>query len=142
MKDCARAIALLQRWSIYREAAVDQWGLNGSIAGNSYPGANQKWTVNSSTGELVNNYSGMCLTTDGRAGDQLFQDNCSDGWNQTWVFHTTYGHYYYDFFIPYQYIINPASQLAVDVYQGSAAPGGAVIGWPYDGGYNQLWQWS
>jgi Ricin-type beta-trefoil lectin domain len=54
-------------------AGVIQWYDNG--------GSNQRWSVpgGGSIGPIANQNSGMCLTTDGTAGDELFQWYCTPG---------------------------------------------------------------
>ncbi|MCL2394395.1 MAG: RICIN domain-containing protein [Acidimicrobiaceae bacterium] len=91
-------------------------------------GAEQEWNVpaEESTGQIVNQNSGMCVTTDGVAGDQLFQEPCSPpgfGWynNQQW---------YNDFqsFGP-SIFENPQSGLVMDVYGYSFGAGAAIDAW-------------
>src|ERR1700733_8306247 len=65
-------------------APIIQWWADG--------GAEQQWSIPDSyaTGDIINENSGMCITTDGVAGDGLFQEPCSQqpgvGWynNQQW----------------------------------------------------------
>src|SRR3954452_23386682 len=54
-------------------AKVIQWYING--------GDNQKWSIpgNFQTGLITNKNSGLCLTTDGIANHQLYQDYCNKG---------------------------------------------------------------
>jgi hypothetical protein len=49
-------------------------------------GAEQEWLLPRKyrNGEIYNQNSGMCITTDGVAGDQLYQDYCSNSENQRW----------------------------------------------------------
>jgi len=62
-------------------APVIDWYPNG--------GANQFWTFSpdggtNNTYEIINANSGQCLTTDGRAGDQVYQWPCEGGTDQLW----------------------------------------------------------
>jgi len=115
-------------------APVIDWWANG--------GANQAWIFQSSlyyapnTYEIVNQNSGQCLTTDGVAGDQLYQWPCTP-WshNQVWVsdirgFSDGQGHA----------ISNPAFGLVVDVYGNTSWPGAAIDAWYPNGGQNQYFQ--
>jgi hypothetical protein len=63
--------------SIYNGAPIIQWSLSGD---------NQVFTLQPSGShfELINRNSGKCVTTDGVAGDQLFQWDCSGSANQLW----------------------------------------------------------
>jgi hypothetical protein len=96
---------------------------------------NQKWRFvqvgPGLTFELVNVNSGKCLWTDGVRGDQLMQAPCT---GSPWVLWQTP--------IPTgavpQAFLNPASNLVMDVDQSSLANGARIIGWPYNGGNNQL----
>jgi len=109
-------------------APVIDWWANG--------GANQEWTFwpigASNTYEIINGNSKQCLTTDGVAGDQLYQLPCTGSEGQLW-----------------QTFLNPASTstypirnaysgLFVDVNGNSPWPGAAIDTWPYDGGANQF----
>jgi hypothetical protein len=51
-------------------------------------GANQDWlllpTGASNTYEIINANSNMCLTTDGVAGDQVYQEPCTSSTSQQW----------------------------------------------------------
>jgi hypothetical protein len=108
-------------------APVIQWYDNG--------GANQHWSVPGSgaTGEIQNQNSGMCLDTDGVAGDQLFQMPCDPNnplqqWyvDEIW---TVIG--------DEVALYNPTSGLWVDVYGNSYSAGAAIDAWYGNRGYNQ-----
>lgn len=108
-------------------APVIQWYDDG--------GANQHWSVPGAgaTGEVVNQNSGMCLTTDGRAGDQLFQWYCSstNSYQQWYVEEawTLWGNEVD--------LYNPGSGLWVDVYGDSYWAGASIDAWYANGGNNQ-----
>ena len=110
-------------------APVIDWYSNG--------GANQVWTFVDQGGgnyEIVNQNSGQCLTTDGVAGDQLYQFYCLNGPGQRWQTGLTGNPA--DAFVA-KNIYNPAYGLDVDVYGDSAWPGAAIDAWYPNGGYNQ-----
>jgi Ricin-type beta-trefoil lectin domain-like len=102
-------------------------------------GANQRWNfVEMANGHqrIVNQKSGMCLTTDGVAGHRLFQWYCNGDAGQEWrgsipnkfspnIVDTGYR------------LINPVSGLAVDIAGGNAWAGARAIGWYPNGGANQ-----
>ncbi|MCL2394393.1 MAG: RICIN domain-containing protein [Acidimicrobiaceae bacterium] len=108
-------------------AGVIQWYDNG--------GANQHWSLpgGGSTGMIQNQNSGMCLDTDGIAGDQLFQMPCESNnpleqWSVTenW---TAFG----DAVV----LGNSYSGLWVDVYGNSYSAGAAIDAWYPNGQPNQ-----
>lgn len=113
-------------------APVIQWYDNG--------GANQRWTLPISratedwygTGAIRNQNSGQCLTTDFRAGDQLYQYPCltSGGYpvpTQNWIAKRVNADGVSEYSTQ---LLNPASGLVVDVGGYSLSPGAAIIGWP------------
>jgi hypothetical protein len=118
-------------------APVIQWTSNG--------GDNQRWTwptVSGTTDVIVNKHSGMCLTTDGIAGHQLFQQPCGGTWApyQDWTVHI--------YFVPSPWLdgywvlgwfTNPGSGLVIDVNGDSHTRGAAIIGWYGTGRLNQSW---
>lgn len=110
-------------------ATVDQWSVNA--------GSNQIWTFRPSTSpgghyQIVNKLSGLCLTSDGVAGDTLYQDYCWDGATlQLWDSNITPGN-----LIGYL-IRNYGSGLYMDVRGGSGAQGADIITWYYNNGNNQ-----
>ncbi len=100
-------------------------------------GANQAWTfiaAGNGNYEIVNQNSGQCLTTDGVAGDQLYQYYCVGAAGQFWK--TGLSGDPSDFFAGSS-IQNPGSGLAVDVYGDSPWPGAGIDAWYPNGGYNQ-----
>jgi hypothetical protein len=82
-------------------------------------------------GVVRNENSGMCLTTDGYEGDQLYQKPCRARLANYQNFEA----------FPDQYggvtLWNFGYGLAVDVYQGSHSAGQPIDGWPYNGTSNQ-----
>ncbi|MBV9451138.1 MAG: RICIN domain-containing protein [Streptosporangiaceae bacterium] len=113
--------------STYPGAPVIDWTANG--------GANQDWLFQPSGGsnsyQIVNVNSNMCLTTDGAAGDQVFQDPCTGAANQQWLTSLSPGN-------GRAYTIQSAfSGLYLDVSGDSPWEGTAIDTWPYNGGYNQ-----
>ena len=96
-------------------------------------GANQSWTFipeGNDVYEIENNNSGMCLTTDGVAGDQVYQFNCYGTPGQLWYTHLQ----------PtgaVATIENQSSGLYLDVNGDSPWEGTIIDTWYYNGGYNQ-----
>jgi hypothetical protein len=97
-------------------------------------GSNQRWTLSyRADGEqqIVNNRRGLCLTTNGIAGSQLYQWTCNGGSRQVWsgdlptVTHVGSA------------LQNPSTGLVVDVEGASPWPGARVVGWAANGGLNQ-----
>ena len=116
---------------------IDMWTDNYTT---SQP--NQRWLLEpSSVGVydwIVNVNSGLCLTTDGVAGDQLYQEPCgstSDPYVQAWGFDwNAYG----DFSL-----VSTQNNDLLDVYQANPNVGAAVDIWPYNGGgWNQEFQFQ
>jgi Ricin-type beta-trefoil lectin domain-like len=128
----------VQNASTDRGAPVIQWYDNG--------GANQHWALpldrsaqlgDLASGFVQNQNSGMCLTTDGQAGDQLYQYPCLTLANgdpfptQDWEVKRVNADgvsWYTDT------LTNPTTRLVVDVGGSSYRPGAAVIGWPQNDG--------
>lgn len=113
--------------STYPGAPVIDWTANG--------GANQNWLFlpygSSNRYQIVNVNSNMCLTTDGVAGDQVYQDPCTGVPNQQWFTNLSPGN-------GQAYTIQSAgSGLYLDVSGDSPWAGAAIDTWPYNGGYNQ-----
>ncbi len=108
-------------------APVIDWFANG--------GANQEWTFYSyggnNTYEIVNVNSGMCLTTDGVAGDQVFQMPCNGSSTQQWATGLNPSS------VNAYTIRNIYSNLYLDVSGGSSWWGASIDTWPYNGGSNQ-----
>jgi Ricin-type beta-trefoil lectin domain-like len=107
-------------------AQVIQWYLNG--------GANQKWNIqNLADGnkEFVNANSGQCLTTDGVAGDGVYQFPCVGAKSQEWSTNLVVGN-------ATDYTIKSAlSGLYLDVNGGSRNAGAVIDTWYGNGGNNQ-----
>jgi hypothetical protein len=78
--------------------------------------------------------SGMCLTTDGVAGDQLYQTPCIprlaryQGWSVVDIYPP-------DGWVQGAY--NPILSLCIDVYRDSNAAGAPIDAWPCKGQNNQ-----
>jgi Ricin-type beta-trefoil lectin domain-like/RibD C-terminal domain len=90
-------------------------------------GSNQKWTFATRADgqqQLVNNRSGMCLTTNGLAGSQLYQWTCNGGPRQVWK-----GDLELAFTFRYHRLTNPSTGLVIDIKGDSVAPGAPAIGW-------------
>lgn len=109
-------------------------------------GDNQRWFLprpdDQVPGKIKNLHSGLCLRTDGVAGHAIYQDYCSDydiyeRWQPssptTWRFWVGGSNPVY--------FQNPATGLVLDVNQASKSDSAAVIGWYYNGGPNQAWQY-
>ncbi len=116
-------------------AGVIQWYGNG--------GANQRWIfvpTGDETQEIVNQNSGMCLTTDGVAGDQLYQMRCLNSPLQQWRGTLPRS---WSGFLNGSTLVNPYSGLGVDVSGGSGNAGTSIIGWYAKDSINQhfgYWQ--
>ncbi len=108
---------------------VIQWYNNG--------GAEQKWyfdeVYDSNSGFegylLRNQNSGLCLSTDGYAGDTLFQDWCNAGNTREWFTVGTSG--------ADNQIFNRSTGLYLDVSGYSYAAGANIDLWYSNGGSNQ-----
>ena len=105
-------------------------------------GANQMWTFHNITlknsGQLytiVNQNSGLCLTTDGIAGDRVVQETCA-GNNLTQQWYTGLS----PFSTQGWAVENEASGLYLDVDQDNPDFGAWIITWPFNGGLNQYFQ--
>jgi hypothetical protein len=118
----------VQGGSTAKGALVLQWLPTGT--------ASEEWGTGPGW-HIRNENSGMCLTTDGVAGDQLYQWPCrrSLAWYQNWTV------LYYSNGV--DEIINRHFDLYVDVYQDNTTLGGPIDAWPNNGGYpNQLFAWG
>jgi hypothetical protein len=106
-------------------AQVDQWSING--------GLNQAWTLQPSGGyvEFVNRQTGKCLTSDGIAGDTLYQYSCLGAGSQLWSTGLTAGN-----LVSYS-IRNVGSGLYMDVRGAAGWQGADIITWYWNGGNNQ-----
>jgi Ricin-type beta-trefoil lectin domain-like len=108
-------------------ADVIQWTLNG--------GTNQQWILRQRAGGywIVNVKSGLCLATDGVAGDSVFQWFCSDTdggvlWGTGLTVNNAIGYS----------IQNKGSGLYLDVRGSSRSAGAAIDTWYWNGGDNQF----
>jgi hypothetical protein len=114
--------------STYPGAPVIDWYSNG--------GANQNWLFKSVNGgntyNIINVNSNMCLTSDGVAGDQVYQEPCDGSLLQQWQTSLTPGNG-----VDYT-IKNVSSGLYLDVSGNSPWAGTAIDTWPYNGGANQF----
>ena len=107
-------------------AGVIDWVANG--------GANQSWTFipySTNVYEIENNNSGMCLTTDNVAGDQVYQFACLGASTQLWYTQLTPSSTS-DWTIRSQ-----SSGLYLDVNGDSPWQGTSIDTWYFNGGYNQ-----
>lgn len=113
-------------------AGIDVWYDNGND--------NQKWSYPSSdgqVGQILAKNSQMCVTTDGGAGDPLFQYPCQNAPNQQWK-----AELWTAWWNPGKSMVtflNPWSGLVMEVYQNSYSPGATVDAWYPNGGLNQSW---
>lgn len=113
-------------------APIDVWYFNGND--------NQQFTypeTDKQVAEIRNLGSQQCITTDGVAGDTLYQMPCGNSAGQLWeaeVFTTWWNPG--KTMVTY---INPASGLAMEVYGDSYSPGATVDAWYPNGNENQTW---
>jgi hypothetical protein len=107
-------------------AKIDQWTLNG--------GANQVWTFVPVSGgfEIVNKNSSQCMTTDGVAGDAVYQFPCVGADTQVWWTGITPGNT-----VAYSIQSATGSHLYLDVSGGSPWQGALIDTWYWNGGSNQ-----
>jgi len=115
--------------SVQPGAPVIDWYANG--------GSNQVWSFDSvgssgNTYQVVNQNSGMCLTTDGVPGDQVYQWPCTGGANQQWLTSLNpYG-------APGYYTIQSVSSgFYLDVNSDNPFAGTPIDTWYYNGNPNQ-----
>jgi hypothetical protein len=133
-------VAIGTSWT-YSTGVLDVAG--GSVAAGAkviqYPitgGANQRWNFVSGrlgAGQIVNAKSGLCLTTSGVAGQQLYVTYCNDANpRQLWDGSVPYLSYNLgNNDLDYGEIYNPFTGLRVDLQGGSRNAGTPIIGW-YD----------
>lgn len=114
-------------------ASIDVWYANGDSNQNfTFPGADGE------VGQIENQNSQMCITTDGVAGDTLYQFPCVGAASQQWEAETWSTWYASgDTLVTY---LNPASGLVMEIYGDSYSPGALVDAWYPDNGLNQSWQ--
>jgi hypothetical protein len=114
-------------------------------------GSNQRWNFVEYGNEwsphtqIVNQKSGLCLTTSGIAGQQLYVTYCNTS-NPRQDWHTTLPPFglnpMYGFAAAYVFGYN---YLVIDVQGASGLAGTPVIGWPATNADNQrfaYWYWS
>lgn len=72
----------------YNNYCVDQRTDDGyTVWGNKcHSGANQKWTYNSGTEQIINGASNKCLDVNWNNGDDVYTHKCHGGNNQKWYF--------------------------------------------------------
>jgi hypothetical protein len=110
----------------------------GVIQWYGYGGANQIWNVRDlrdGNHSIVNYKTGMCLTTDGVPGHQLYQAGCSDPRHQEW--HGDFSDGWHDGYL----IVNPGTGLAMDIEGGSRWAGARLIAWYPTNAHNQHFSW-
>lgn len=129
-------------WSTSAGALLDEWGPNSGSSSRWDTGANQEWSlptnghggIDTADGYIENEYSHMCITTDGIKGHAIYQAPCNGGVYQEWNFQ---GFYFFDWLnfdlVYYFHIVNPLSGLALNASGGSFANGTTIIGWPLSG---------
>ena len=103
-------------------------------------GAEQEWTFKptvdtADTYEIINQNSNQCLTTDGVAGDQVYQDPCNGSQSQRWKTGVAFTTSPWTF-VPIQSV---SSGLYLDVYGDSFWQGTVIDTWYGNGGRNQEW---
>jgi len=115
-------------------------------------GANQKWSlptngnggIDGVTGYVQNQYSGMCIETDGVAGNAVYQAPCNGSARQQWHFSDFQVWNWSDLeYVTYYHITNPNSGLELNANQDRFDNGTAVIVWPSQGQNdvdNEAWQ--
>jgi hypothetical protein len=114
------------------DAWLDVWYNNGN--------ANQEFTYPQSDGEVAqieNQNSQMCITTDGVAGDAVYQLPCDNDVLQQWEAETSTV-----WWLPGSLLVtfqNPTTGLVLEVYNDSYSPGATVDAWYANDGLNQYW---
>jgi len=111
-------------------APVIQWYFNG--------GSNQRWNfvqLPDGNEHIVNQNSGMCLTTDGIAGDQVTQWTCNGSSQEEWHGSLPGG------ISSFSTLKNPASGLYLDVSGDSPWAGGHIIVWYWNSTHGELFSY-
>lgn len=101
-------------------------------------GSNQRWNLAQlpdGNEHIVNQNSGMCLTTDGVAGDQVYQEPCGEYVTEEWQGTLN------RVFSRGNTLKNPWSGLYLDVSGNSGWPGAPIITWYYDGTNGEYFQY-
>lgn len=102
--------------------------------------SNQQFLYPSNNGQVAEieaQNSGLCITTDGTAGDAVFQLPCDNDVLQEWEAETSTA-----WWLPGSLLVtfqNPATGLVLDVLNDSYSAGAEVDAWYPNGGYNQDW---
>jgi hypothetical protein len=123
---------------------------NSSSASSAGYGRSQQWSfpttdgtnIDGATGYINNINSGLCIETDGLAGDAVYQWPCNGSSRQRWQITSFQEWDWSDFgYWSHFHIVNPATQLALDMRYGSTTPGTAIVGYPLNGNNsdNQAW---
>ena len=116
----------------YPGAPVVQWYANG--------GSNQRWNfvdLGNNQERIVNQNSSMCLTTDGVAGDQVFQWPCNNSDpHQVWSGALT------QYWGGFHGLMNPASGLYLDVSGDNRWAGGQLITWWWNGSSGDVFSYQ
>jgi hypothetical protein len=102
-------------------------------------GSNQRWnlvTRSDGTQQVVNQRSGLCLTTNGIAGSQLYQWTCNGSARQEWS-----GDLKLWASRDYGKLWNPTTGFVLDAQGGGRWAGTAVVGWYDNGADNQTYQY-
>lgn len=107
-------------------APIIQWWVNG--------GSNQHWHFSAPDGvditDIFNQNSGMCLTTDGWLGNQLYQTPCDWTDDQLWYANNSSGSWSFTS-VAYPW-------LSIDIYGYSPSPGAPVDAWYTNHAPNQV----
>lgn len=139
-------------WSTASGTGLDLWERNSKYGTWDRPGANQQWSlptnghggIDGAVGFVKNVYSGLCIETDGHAGNAVYQAPCNGSAHQQWRFDQFRlwdwgnGNWAY-----YFHITNPYSGLELNANQDAYANGTAVIvWWPQAGDVvdNEAWE--
>ncbi|GII55666.1 hypothetical protein Pth03_40550 [Planotetraspora thailandica] len=105
-------------------AKIIQWTLSGSNQGWYFKPVGDNY-------QIVNVKSGKCITSDGVAGDQLYQWVCTSDTSQLWSTGLTPSD------LHVHSIRNVKSGLYMDVSGGSTSRGAAIDTWYWNGGEHQ-----
>ena len=149
-RPCARPSSTT--WSTASGTGLDLWQENSQVWSTGVAGANQKWSlptnghggIAGATGYVQNQYSGMCIETDGVAGNAVYQAPCNGSARQQWHFSDFQVWNWSDLeYVTYYHITNPNSGLELNANQDRFDNGTAVIVWPSQGQNdvdNEAWQ--
>jgi hypothetical protein len=111
--------------SLQPGAPIIQWPFNN--------GLNQVWRLSPAGTDfnIINRWSGQCITTDAIAGHWVYQSVCNGSAAQQWATSITPGN-----LVGYA-IRNPASALYLEIQGASASQGAHLDVWYPNGGHNQ-----